>query len=77
MPARQVPERIEDRLIVALDVPNVGEARALAATLDGIVSFFKVGLWLTFAPGFDGLLAELIDDGMLPRDRRHNHHQRA
>src|SRR5271156_2340579 len=60
---REVPERIEDRLIVALDVPTVGEARDLIGELDGLVSFFKVGLWLQFAAGFDGLLDELIKRG--------------
>jgi orotidine-5'-phosphate decarboxylase len=60
---REVPERIEDRLIVALDVPSIGEARTLISQLDGLVSFFKVGLWLQFAAGFDGLLDELIRRG--------------
>jgi len=57
---REVPKRIEDRLIVALDVPSIGEARDLVGQLDGLVSFFKVGLWLQFAAGFDGLIDELI-----------------
>jgi orotidine-5'-phosphate decarboxylase len=57
---RAVPERIEDRLIVALDVPSVAEARALAARLGGVVSFFKLGLWLQFAAGFERLLDELV-----------------
>jgi orotidine-5'-phosphate decarboxylase len=57
---REVPEKIEDRLIVALDVPAVSEARALIDKLEGVVSFFKVGLWLQFAAGFDGLLDYLI-----------------
>ena len=57
---REVPKKIEDRLIVALDVPSIGEARDLVGELDGLVSFFKVGLWLQFAAGFDGLLDELI-----------------
>jgi orotidine-5'-phosphate decarboxylase len=56
---RDVPARIEDRLIVALDVPSIEEARALIAKLDGVVSFFKVGLWLQFAVGFDGLIEQL------------------
>jgi orotidine-5'-phosphate decarboxylase len=60
---REVPERIEDRLIVALDVPSIGEARALVRKLDGLVAFYKVGLWLQFAAGFDGLLDELIRRG--------------
>ena len=60
---REVPERVEDRLIVALDVPNVDEARMLIGQLDGVVSFFKVGLWLQFAAGFDSLIDELIRRG--------------
>jgi len=60
---REVPERIEDRLIVALDVPSITEARVLLDQLDGVVSFFKIGLWLEFAAGFDGLLDELIRRG--------------
>jgi orotidine-5'-phosphate decarboxylase len=60
---RAVPERIEDRLIVALDVPSVAEARALVAGLDGLVSFFKIGLWLQYAAGFDRLLDDLVAQG--------------
>src|SRR5438270_6591986 len=58
---REVPEKVEDRLIVALDVPSISEARALIDKLDGMVSFFKVGLWLQFAAGFDGLLDYLLN----------------
>jgi orotidine-5'-phosphate decarboxylase len=60
MAHRRTPARIEDRLIVALDVPTIAEARELAATLDGIVSFFKLGPWLLCAPGLDAFLDELI-----------------
>ena len=60
---REVPDRIEDRLIVALDVPSISEARDLVGELDGLVSFFKVGLWLQFAAGFDDLIDELIKRG--------------
>jgi orotidine-5'-phosphate decarboxylase len=60
---RAIPEKIEDRLIVALDVPSLAEARDLVDQLDGLVSFFKVGLWLQFAAGFDGLIDELIKRG--------------
>jgi len=60
---REVPERIEDRLIVALDVASIGKARDLISELDGLVSFFKVGLWLQFAAGFDSLIDELIRRG--------------
>ena len=61
--SRELPERIEDRLIVALDLPSIGEARDLVSELEGLVSFFKVGLWLQFAAGFDGLIDELIERG--------------
>jgi orotidine-5'-phosphate decarboxylase len=60
---RPVPAKAEDRLIVALDVPTIEEARRLVERLDGLVSFFKIGLWLIFAPGFDGLLADLVRRG--------------
>jgi len=61
--ARIVPARMEDRLIVALDLPNVAAAREMAARLDGIVSFFKLGLWLIFAPGFEAFLDNLLRSG--------------
>jgi orotidine-5'-phosphate decarboxylase len=64
-PCREIPERIEDRLIVALDVVKISEARALIAKLDGVVSFFKLGLWLQFSAGFDLLL-----DDLLRRDKK-------
>jgi orotidine-5'-phosphate decarboxylase len=60
-PPREVPARVEDRLIVALDVPSIGAARGLIDRLDGVVSFFKVGLWLQFAAGFDSLIDELLE----------------
>lgn len=44
--AREVPKRIEDRVIVALDVPSIKEARVLVDKLDAVVSLFKIGLWL-------------------------------
>jgi orotidine-5'-phosphate decarboxylase len=62
-PARTLPARMEDRLIVALDVPSVAEARAIVARLDGVVSFYKVGLWLIFAPGFEAFLDDLLRAG--------------
>lgn len=61
--SRDLPEKIEDRLIVALDVPSIGEARALIDRLDRVVGFFKLGLWLQFAAGFDGLVEHLINKG--------------
>ena len=58
-----VPDRIEDRLIVALDVPTLDEARRLVDALDGTVSFYKLGMWLLFQPGADALVAELVAAG--------------
>ncbi len=52
-----------ERLIVALDVPSIAEARVMAERLDDVVSFFKIGLWLAFAEGVDGLLHDLISTG--------------
>ena len=52
-----------DRLIIALDVPSVGEARALVSRLGEAVRFYKVGMWLLFAPGVDGFIDELVASG--------------
>jgi len=60
---RRVPGRIEDRLIVALDLPEVQAARAIADKLADTVSFFKLGYWLMLAPGFEAFLAELLAEG--------------
>ena len=57
---RDLPPNMADRLIVALDVPTIAGAREIVAKLDGIVSFFKIGLWLAFAEGVDGLLRDLL-----------------
>jgi orotidine-5'-phosphate decarboxylase len=57
---RAVPDKAADRLIVALDVPTVREARELVAKLDGVASFFKLGPWLLCAEGLDCFLDELI-----------------
>ena len=42
-----------ERLIVALDVPSVGEAEALVVRLGDAVSFYKIGYQLAFAGGID------------------------
>jgi orotidine-5'-phosphate decarboxylase len=60
---RDVPERMADRLIVALDVPTVAEADKIVGQLDGIVSFFKIGPWLFFRSGTDRLIDHLISSG--------------
>lgn len=61
--ARDVPANMADRLIVALDVRSVEEARHLVEKLDGVVSFYKIGLWLLFAEGTDKLIDDLIAQG--------------
>ena len=60
---RDVPPNTADRLIVALDVESVAAAAEMANRLDGVVSFFKIGLWLLFAPGVDRLIDTLIGNG--------------
>lgn len=62
-PARIIPTEMSERLIVALDVPSIAQARKLVTQLDDQVSFYKVGLWLAFAEGIDGLLADLARAG--------------
>lgn len=51
-----------DRLIVALDVPSDGEARAMIDQIGDSVGVFKIGLELLFAGGVD-LARELADQG--------------
>jgi orotidine-5'-phosphate decarboxylase len=54
---------MEERLIVALDVPTIKEASAIVDELSDTVSFFKIGLWLAFAEGVDGLIKKIISSG--------------
>lgn len=51
-----------DKLIVALDLESVAEARALVAKLGDSVSFYKIGMELAYAGGLD-LARELKDSG--------------
>jgi orotidine-5'-phosphate decarboxylase len=44
---------VRDRLIVALDMPTIEEAKRLVATVGDTASFYKVGLELLFAGGLD------------------------
>jgi orotidine-5'-phosphate decarboxylase len=53
---------LEDRLIVALDVPTVENAKRLIEILGGAVNFYKIGLQLHFAGGLD-LAKELVQQG--------------
>lgn len=49
-----------DRLIVALDLDSAPQARKTAEMLDGVVTFFKIGLTLQLAPGIEDLIRDLI-----------------
>ncbi len=49
----------EERLIVALDVPTPSEALDIVRSLEGLVSFYKVGLELLMSGAVDALLREL------------------
>ena len=51
------------RLIVALDLPDIDAARRMVEKLEGIVSFFKIGLALQLAPGVEDLIQSLISSG--------------
>jgi orotidine-5'-phosphate decarboxylase len=52
----------KDRLIVALDVPSVDQARSLIETLGDSVGVYKIGLELLFCGGF-ALAEQLAKDG--------------
>lgn len=62
-PNRTHPIPMAERLIVALDVPTIAQATHLVETLDGTVSFFKLGLWLANASGFEAFVDRLIAEG--------------
>src|SRR5579871_696555 len=53
---------LRDRLIVALDVPDVEQAEAMVARLGDAVSFYKIGYQLGFAGGLP-LARKLADRG--------------
>jgi orotidine-5'-phosphate decarboxylase len=53
----------KDRLIVALDLPDIQAAKRMVEQLEGVVGFFKVGLALQLAPGVEELIKSLIDSG--------------
>ena len=59
---REVPERIEDRLIVALDVPSPVAAEGMVDRLGDSVTFYKIGYQLAYAGGLP-LVGKLADRG--------------
>lgn len=54
--------RISDRLICALDVPDIDAAKRIVHDLDGVVSFFKIGIVLHLASGLE-LVNWLLESG--------------
>ena len=56
-----IPRR--SRLIVALDVPTAGEARALVERIGDAAVFYKIGLELAMAGGYFELLEWLVKRG--------------
>jgi orotidine-5'-phosphate decarboxylase len=52
---RDLPRDMKDRLIVALDVGTVEEAKGVILQLHGVVAFFKIGFGLYITPGIDTL----------------------
>jgi orotidine-5'-phosphate decarboxylase len=64
-PLSMPPLKIEarDRLIVALDLPSVDDARRMVEGLEGAVDFFKVGLSLQLAQGVGTFIRSLIQGG--------------
>lgn len=56
------PQTPTDRLILALDVPSVDEARTVVAETAGAVGVYKIGMQLQFAGGL-ALAEELAADG--------------
>ena len=53
----------KDRLIIALDLLDVDEARRMVDRLGDTVTFYKVGLSLQLASGVEGLVHDLISRG--------------
>lgn len=53
---------IRDRIIIALDLPDVATARRMVGTLGGSGTFYKIGYELAFVGGLD-LARELIAEG--------------
>ena len=58
----QTPTTPRERLIVALDVPDVAQASKLVATLDDSVLFYKIGYQLAYAGGLS-MAQDLISAG--------------
>lgn len=55
-----VPQRANEKLIVALDVETVEYAKEIVRKLEGVVDFFKIGLVLQLAEGAQTFIEELL-----------------
>ena len=55
----------QDRLIVALDLETLAEAKSMVESLDGLVYTFKIGLTLQLAEGAEGFIRWLIKNDQL------------
>jgi len=60
MPAPKI--NASERLIVALDLPGIAEARKMVQELEGVVDFFKIGLALQLAAGVEEFIRSLISE---------------
>lgn len=63
MPVSSNPVPLRNRLIFAMDVPDVAAASRLAERLGRSVSFYKLGLELFMGGGCFRLVEELVDAG--------------
>ena len=54
--------KARDKMIVALDLPDVASAKTLVARLGPSVSFYKIGMELVYAGGLP-LVEQLVGDG--------------
>ncbi len=63
MPLSTNPVPLRERLIFALDVPDVAAARDLADTLGGSVEFYKLGLELSMDSRYFALVRHLASAG--------------
>jgi len=62
MDTTAVSVNARERLIFALDLPSVEQAREFVRQLEGAVSFFKIGMELYVSSG-PGLVEELVQQG--------------
>ena len=62
--------KLEDRLIFALDVPEVSDAKEIVTELDDSVNFYKIGMEMLMTGQYFELLDWLIkkDKNTIPKD---------